>query len=456
MNILGIDLGTTQTCAALIDKNDDGVKLVGYGQTRTEGVKKGAITNIEYVAESIRRAVTNVKIMSGIEIYDRVVVSISGVYAKSVQSKGTVSIDGEVGIKEIMRAVHQAKHYATLPEGHQMIHILPYNIKVDDTEHIDDPLGMSAKSLVVDTHIIFAQETHIKNLRKAVDLAGLRTDNIVLSGYASSIACLSETEKELGAILVDIGGSVCDIVARLGNSIIYNDFFPYGSFNITQDLSTILKTPIPDAEKIKLAYKNLVRSSDRVVQTPKIGDENRMNEYNIDVITDIIYSRIQETLAYIVFKIKEGVMAKDLKVVKERVILTGGMTKITGFDEIAAVAFGQLSTEPNDYKPSVRIAAVDKSRISGYEEILNDSEYSCAVGLCLYEAGFFTPYEMDLNGKLRFKGEEVELKPIREPVPEPLDFESDEEELIIEREKVKNEPKKSIFSKIWQGIAKNF
>lgn len=129
---------------------------------------------------------------------------------------------------------------------------MPYNFKVNDLEHVDDPLGMSGNRLEVSTHIVISQESHIKNLKKAVELADLRVDNIVLSGYASAIACLDDSEKELGAVLIDMGGAICDMVVHTGNSIRYNDCLQIGSINITQDLSMALHTPLKEAEKSSL------------------------------------------------------------------------------------------------------------------------------------------------------------------------------------------------------------
>lgn len=195
-------------------KDEDGLKIIGFSKSKTNGVKKGAITNIELASKSIEEAVRSAEMMSGVH-YDKVVVSISGAYTKSVDSIGVVNIPNhEIGIKEIHRAVSTAKHTANLPSGYEIIHVLPYNFKVNDLEHVDDPLGMSGNRLEVSTHIVISQESHIKNLKKAVELADLRVDNIVLSGYASAIACLDDSEKELGAVLIDMGGAICDMVVH--------------------------------------------------------------------------------------------------------------------------------------------------------------------------------------------------------------------------------------------------
>ncbi|KGI56476.1 cell division protein FtsA [Campylobacter sp. MIT 97-5078] len=403
MNILGIDLGSTQTCAILAQKDEEGLKIIGFGKAKTQGVKKGAITNIELSSKSIEQAVRNAQMMSGVH-YDKVVVSISGSYAKSVDSIGVANIpDHEISIKEIHRAVSTAKLTANIPSGYEIIHVLPYNFKVDDLEHVDDPLGMSGNRLEVATHIIISQEAHIKNLKKAVELADLRVDNFVLSGYASAISCLDESEKELGAVLVDMGGAICDIVVHMGNSVRANECLPIGSNNITQDLSIALHTPLKEAEKIKLNYANLSKQPNTLIQVPSMGDEKRVNEYKLEVISNVIYARAEETLMILAKMLSENPYANSSGA---GIVLTGGMTKLASIDELTSAMFDNKS---------VRVASARKDLISGFAEIFSDPENTCAIGLCLYGAGYFTPYELDSNQKLRYKGElELYNAPIKQ------------------------------------------
>ncbi|TKX32320.1 cell division protein FtsA [Campylobacter aviculae] len=393
LNILGIDLGSTQTCAIITQKDEEGLKIIGFAKAKTNGVKKGTITNIELASKSIEEAVRNAEMMSGVH-YDKVVVSISGAYTKSVDSIGVVNIPNhEIGIKEIHRAVSTAKHTANIPSGYEIIHVLPYNFKVNDLEHVDDPLGMSGSRLEVSTHIVISQESHIKNLKKAVELADLRVDNIVLSGYASSIACLDDSEKELGSVLIDMGGGICDMVVHTGNSIRYNDCLQIGSINITQDLSMALHTPLKEAEKIKLNYAALSQQPNALIQIPTMGDEKRVNEVSLDIISEVIYARTEETLMILAKILSDN---RYVNSVGGGVVLTGGMTKLAGIDALAPVHFDNRS---------VRLATTKKDLIIGFNEIFNDPENTCAIGLCLYGAGYFTPYELDSNEKLRYKGE---------------------------------------------------
>lgn len=462
MNILGIDLGSTQTCVILTKKNFENDKeeltIIGYGKSKTQGVKKGAITNIELAAKSIQQAVANVQMMSGVQHFDKVVVSISGAYTRYVESPGLVinPNGGEIGIKEIQRAVLDAKIKANIPNGYEIIHVLPYNFKVNDIDYVEDPLGMSGKRLEVSTHIVISQEAHIKNLKKAVELADLKVSNLVLSGYASAIACLDESEKELGTILIDMGGAICDIVIHLGNSIRYNECLQIGSLNITQDLSIALHTPLKEAENIKLSYANLGQEPEKIIQVPSMGDESKVVECNLGSISTVIYSRAEETLMLLAKILSETQLARSAGA---GVVLTGGMTKLAGLDKLATAIFD---------KKAVRIASARDNFISSFDEVLKDPEYTCVVGLCLYEAGYFTPYELDSNQRLRCKGEEMlynepikqEFTPIKEEKNEILNENSQENDTIAVNENLleltPKKEKESPFLKIWHKIVNQF
>lgn len=460
MNILGIDLGSTQTCAIVAQKDEEGLKIIGFAKAKTNGVKKGAITNIELASKSIEEAVRNAEMMSGVH-YDKVIISISGAYTKSVDSVGVVNIPTqEISIKAIQRAVTTAKHTANLPSGYEIVHVLPYNFKVNDLEHVEDPLGMSGNRLEVLTHIVISQESHIKNLKKAVELADLRVDNIVLSGYASAIACLDDSEKELGVALIDMGGAICDIVVHTGNSIRHNDCLQIGSINITQDLSMALHTPLKEAEKIKLKYKSLSQQPNALIQIPSMGDEKKVNEVSLEIISNVIYARTEETLM-ILAKILSDDCYTDV-IGAGGVVLTGGMTQLAGLDELAPTIFGNKS---------VRLASARKDLAMGFSEIFDNPENTCAIGLCLYGAGHFTPYELDSNEILRYKGEieNFNHKIKQEVIPKKEEIEIKTEnfdenlqendtitlkdELNIKETKIK---KPGMFSNIWHKIMNQF
>jgi cell division protein FtsA len=394
MTILGIDIGSTKVCAIIAQKSDAGdTKILGVGVAKSQGLKKGIITNIDLASKSIKAAISEAKRAAGMQ-FERVVVSVSGSYVKSMDSGGIVNIPNrDIGIKEITRAMQVADYNAAIPQEHEKLHILPYNFIVDGQEFIEDPLGMNGSRLEVQVHIITAQRSSLINLKKAVKLAGIEIDNLVLNSYASSIAVLGYDEKELGVVVIDLGGATCNMAVHIGNSIRYNDFLGVGSVNITNDLSMSLHTPPLSAEETKIRYGSLKNISTELIKLPIIGDEHSTHEVSLEMVSKVIYARVEETLAILSNSLnKSGYKDK----IGAGIVLTGGMTKLEGLRELAAAIFSM----------PVRVAR--PKEMEGLFEILRDPGFSTAVGLALYGSGRFTPYEIDSNKKLRYKNEIVE------------------------------------------------
>jgi len=391
--ILGIDIGSSKICAIIAEKSDDDVKILGAGIAKSQGLKKGIITNIELASKSIQNALNDAKRVAGTQ-YEKVIVSISGAYTKSINSSGIVNIPNrDIGIREINRAMQMADHNANIPNEYEKLHILPYNFKVDDQEFIDDPLGMNGARLEVQTHIITAQKSSLSNLEKAVKSAGVNIDNIVLGGYASSIAILNSDEKELGVAVIDVGGATCNLVVHTNSAIRYNDFLGVGSLNITNDLSTALHTPLGAAENIKINYGSLDGNSSDLIELPVIGDDGSTHEVSLDIVSNVIYVRVEETLMILAKSLEDSGYKDQLGA---GIVLTGGMTKLGGIRDLASAIFDNMP---------VRVAK--PKEMEGLFETLRDPGYSTAIGLVLYGAGHFTPYEIDSNKKLRYKDEAI-------------------------------------------------
>ena len=414
MIVLGVDIGSTKICAIIAQKSDTGtIKILGAGIAKSQGIKKGNITNIELASRSIKHAINDAKRVAGTH-FDQVLVSVSGAFTKGFDSHGVVNVPSkEIGIKEINRVMQMADHNANIPAEYEKLHILPYNFKVDDHINIEDPLGMNGSRLEVQVHIITVLKSSLNNLKKAVKSASLEISNIVLSGYASSIAVLNEDEKELGVAVVDMDGATTDIVIHLGNSIRYNDFIGVGSANVTNDLSMALHTPITAAEKVKIEHGSLKLNSNETIELPAIGDEGSSHEVSLEIVTNVIYARIEETLLLIAKSIKESGFKDQLAA---GVVLTGGLTKLDGIRELASAIFNNTP---------VRLAKPSENNIEGMFDTLKSPEYATAIGLILYGFGQFTPYEMDSNKKLRYKEESIEPSPIQNI----LDDEREEEEI---------------------------
>lgn len=293
--ILAIDIGSTKTCALIAEMKGEDPHITGIGIAKSNGLKKGAITNIELASKSIKGAVSDAKRIAGAE-FSEATVSISGAYTKSINSHGIVNVpSGEITLKEINRAIQTALYNANIPSEYETIHVLPYDFKVDEQDFIEDPIDMSGNRLEVSVHIVTVQKSSLENLRKAVKLAGLDISNIVLSAYASSIAVLNQDEKELGVAVVDIGGATSNLAVHLGNAIRYNDFLAVGSAHITNDLSMALHTPIRDAEGVKLEYGSLHSGSNAIIELPIVGNEAEKQEVSLEIVSSVIYARAEET-----------------------------------------------------------------------------------------------------------------------------------------------------------------
>ena len=452
--VLAIDIGSTKICAIIADINEnEKIQILGAGICKTQGLKKGSITNIELASKSIKNAINDAKRVAGTNI-SSAIVSISGAYTKSLNSSGIVNIPNrEVGLKEINRVMHTSLYNANIPNEYEVLHTLPYNFKVDDQDFIEDPLGMNAARLEVETHIITTQKSNLNNLRKAVKAAGVDVENIVLSGYASAIATLNTDEKELGAAVIDMGGSTCNIVIHAGNAIRYNDFLAVGSNHITNDLSMALHTPLNTADNVKMTYGSLHTPSNDLIELPVIGDENSTHEVSLEVVHNVIYARVEETLMIIAQSIEKSGLKDQLGA---GIVLTGGFTKMDGIRELAVAIFDNMP---------VRLAK--PSEMDGLFETLTDPAYSGAIGLLKYSAGNYATYEIDVNKHMRHHSENLDERSAPNMSNIVPGIGEDEGVLSGNESDIKNElasissnqtnkDEPGLFSKIWQWATQLF
>jgi cell division protein FtsA len=383
--ILGIDIGSSKTVALIADIEEEAT-ITGVGITKSKGIKKGIITNIDQAATSIKQAVNDAKRIAGVNV-NKAIISISTAYTQSTKSHGIVNIPtNEITRSEINRAIQTALHNATIPHEYEIIQALPYNFKVDDVSDIEDPEGMSGSRLEVSVHIVMAQKSGIENTKKMLKIAGLKVDNIVLSSFASSIATLNEDEEQQGIALVDIGATTSDLIIFKENSVRYTDFIGIGSYHITNDLAMALHTPIKKAELIKL---NIDKYSDEeIIEIPLIGDENNTKTANISLIKEVMSARINETLIILNDLIEKSRLKSQLT----GIVLTGGFANLANLREIAMPIFGNMS---------VRIAK--PKEINGLFDNLKSPEFSTSIGLIIYSLGKHSSYEIDSNRKFRSK-----------------------------------------------------
>lgn len=402
--ILAIDIGSSKVCALIARWQDESLQVMGSGIAKSQGLKKGSIVNIDLASRAIRSVVADARHQAGMDP-DSAIVSVSGAYARSVNSYGIANIPTkEITVKDVNRAMQTALYNANIPADYEILHALPYNFKVDDQQNIQDPVGMSGGRLEASVHIVIAQKSALENLRKTVQGAGVEIENMVLSGYAASIAVLGDDEKDLGACVIDIGGSTSNLVIHYGNAPRYNDFLAVGGSHITGDLSMALHTPLGVAERVKIEHGSLIAHSNNLLEIPKIGNENVTQQVSLETVSNVIDARMEETLMILSRQLEKSHFKNNLGA---GIVITGGSSKHEGLQEVAAPIFDNLP---------VRIAR--PRPMPGMLESLKDPAFSVVLGLVRYGAGEYTLYEIDSNKTLRSRFRSLGRESFEEPAAE--------------------------------------
>jgi len=393
-SILAIDIGTTNIIA-IVASNDfsNKINILGVGQTKSEGVKKGSIVDIDLAASSINEAVSTAVNSSGAQI-TKATVSISGANTKMLMSNGVVNIpSGQITHNDIKQVLKMALYNAQVISDYEVIHVLPIFFRVDDGTTIANPLNMNGSRIEVSVNIITAKKTALTNVRSALRQVGLEVDKFVLSGYANSIATLNDDQRKLGAAVINLGGTTSQFVVQKGTTIIYNDFLAIGSENITNDIVSTFHTPYSAANMIKKQYATLLPYEDsenensiKKVKLPMLGNESESKEISLEQIQPIIHARIEETLLIIHDRLVDSTAIENID---GGIILTGGMTFIPGIKELATKIFTDIPVKISN----------PKNIQNGYINF-NTPTMSTIVGLLLYELDYENMFELDSNGNL--------------------------------------------------------
>ena len=368
--IVGLDLGTTKTCVIVGEITDQGVDIIGIGSYPSEGLRKGVVVNIDSTVEAIKKAVDEAEHMSGCEI-SSVYAGIAGGHIKGQNSLGIVAVKGrEVDEEDVQRAIEASKAIA-IPTDREILHTLPQNFIVDDQDGIRDPVGMSGVRLEAKVHIVTGAVTSIQNIVKSVNRVGLEINEIILEQIASSEAVLSNDEKDLGVALVDIGGGTTDIAVFTAGSVKHTAVLPVGGNYLTSDIATGLRTPLADAEKIKIKYGcafSALIAKEETIEVPSVGGREP-REVSRQILGRIVAPRMEEilTLAY-----KEIVKSGYEDILAAGVVLTGGTALLEGITELAEQIF------------NMPVRSGRPTGIGGLNDVVNSPMYATGVGLVLY------------------------------------------------------------------------
>src|SRR5690554_6776547 len=273
--IVALDIGTNKVAAVVAEVLPEGrFEVLGLGQHESMGMRKGVVVNIEATVNSIQRALEEAELMADCKI-GGVYTGIAGNHIRSLNSSGMVAVkDKEVTATDVARVIETAQA-VNIPLDQQVLHVLEQEFIVDAQEDIKDPIGMSGFRLEVRVHIVTATASATQNIERCVRRCGIDVQELMLAPLASSLACLTKDEKELGVLLIDIGSGTTDIAIYTGGSIRHTHVIPIAGDQITSDVATMLRTPMPDAEEIKLRYglaREANASPEELFEVPGLGD----------------------------------------------------------------------------------------------------------------------------------------------------------------------------------------
>ena len=372
--IVGIDVGTKKVVVLIGEVTEEGkVEIVGIGATESRGLRKGVVVNLEETTAAVKKAQEEAELMAGVEI-GSAYIGISGAHIKSFNSRGVVAVSGknrEITREDIKRVIDQSKALS-IPPDREIIHIIPQEFVVDEQDGIKDPLGMSGIKLEVNVHIVTSAVTSLQNLKSCIQRAGVATQEIVLNQIATSASILTSDERELGVGLIDIGAGTTEVAIFERGSLWYSSTIPIGGDNFTNDIAVGLRTPIPEAEKIKKrngCVAGPVADEQETIEVPSVGKGRKPRVLSRQILADIIQPRAEEIFRLVDADIKRMGYEKSLN---SGIVLTGGTSLLEGLEEVAEDIF------------DLPVRRGDPGGVGGLVDRVATPDFATAVGLVLY------------------------------------------------------------------------
>ncbi|HSC46022.1 MAG TPA: cell division protein FtsA [Candidatus Acidoferrum sp.] len=372
--LVGLDIGSTKTCVLIAELADDQVKFLALGAAESKGLRKGAIVNLDSTVSSIRRAVEEAEGVSGIPV-ESALIGVAGGHVRGINSRAGVTLGNrqrDIERDDVRRAIDAARNI-NLPDDREVLHVLPHEFIVDAHDGIRDAIGMVGQRLEANVHIVTSSAATTQNLVTAANRAGILISDTVLEPLASAESCLTQDERELGACLLDIGGGTTEMIAYGGGLVRHTGAIPVGGDHFTNDLAVGLRTPIPEAERIKRHHGCAAASllqEDTAIEIASVGDRPPRTIF-ARMLTDIIEPRSQEFLALIRDEARRAGLDKQIPA---GFVLAGGGARLNGLVEMMEQAF---------HVP-VRIA--EPRGLADMPEQVAQPEYATVIGLVLYGA----------------------------------------------------------------------
>jgi len=372
-----LDIGTSQVTCIIGEPGEGGIlQIVGIGESEARGLRKGVIVNPDAAIESIKRAVDEAERMSGLQA-EEVAINLAGSHIMGFNGQAIVAVssrDHEITADDVRRAIDSACAIQ-LPAGREIVDRLPQEFIVDDQDGINDPVGMAGARLAVKVHIVTSPVTARQNAINAVNRAGLVVADMVLEQLAAAEATLTDDDKEYGSALVDIGAETTGLCVYQRGAVQHTAVFPLGGSHFTNDIAFGLRTPIPEAERIKrsvgCASSASLADSERgeMVEVPSVGGR-APRQLSRQILCDILQPRAEEVLMHVADEIKDSGWERQLS---SGVVLTGGGALLGGMVEIAEQVFDA----------PVRIGYPERDRFGGLVEDVQSPAWAAAAGLAL-------------------------------------------------------------------------
>ncbi|HXH76669.1 MAG TPA: cell division protein FtsA [Bacteriovoracaceae bacterium] len=370
--IVALDIGTTKVCTLIAQRTAKSIEILGVGSHPSHGLKKGSVVNIEKTVESIRSSIEEAKLMAGIEDLESATIGIAGNHIYCFNSSGVVPVKNkEINQADVDRVIEAAKA-VLIPSDREVIHVIPQEFKVDNTAGIKNPVGMRGSRLEVNVHIVTGKTPLIHNLIKCVESAGLSANSIILQPIASSRSVLSQEEKDLGVVLIDIGGGTTDIAVWKDGSLLHSQIIPLGGHHFTNDLAVALKIPHTEAERIKLTHGTVLSGApngDTFITVQGLSG-SRPREVPLSFVADVLAARAEELFQVV----RELMLEKDLQgEITGGYVLTGGGALVKKLPEMAEyylekpvklgypTAFGGMTTAMQHPKFSTVLGLLQES-----------------------------------------------------------------------------------------------
>lgn len=372
--LVGLDIGSTKTCVLIAELADEQVKFLALGAAESKGLRKGAIVNLDSTVSSIRRSVEEAEGVSGVPV-ESALIGVAGSHVRGLNSRAGVALGNrarDIEREDVRHAIDAARNI-NLPDDREVLHVLPHEFIVDAHDGIRDAIGMVGQRLEANVHVVTSSVIATQNLVTAANRAGILINDTVLEPLACAESCLTQDERELGACLLDIGGGTTEVIAYGGGLVRHTGAIPVGGDHFTNDLAVGLRTPIPEAERIKRHHgcaSAALLTEDTAIEIASVGDRPPRTIFARS-LTDIIEPRAQEFVALIRDEARRAGLDKQIPA---GFVLAGGGARLNGLVEMMEQAF---------HVP-VRIA--EPRGLADMPEQVSQPEYATVLGLVLYGA----------------------------------------------------------------------